>query len=367
MGGAAQTSVIASPEKAVARKRPLKPLKDNTHCENNIIAIRHLHRTETQGAAAATLTEGTGNLAVAPAPSYAPGTNGTAADGKNLQTSICDDFAIVRVATNNRRVRRNRVASGVLAALTAGAVLGGTLMSDVQNDETDATGTHVISDSQYSPALLPEQSLVAAKQDSDITLPPAAPYEESDVNFASQKPDPMHTRTDQYLVEIERLRSQNNSLNSEVDVLDAETFNLNNELLQLELSMTALELEAQPPVVTRTVYNFVNTSNGSNIQSDEREPYDYSASSWETETYGAVDQFSEEPIEWDSQGQPIEYVESFVGPTGSEQDMDFDSNMQYIVEEEGDFSGDSMNSEPDSQYMMHPDEDAQAYPESGAQ
>lgn len=69
-----------------------------------------------------------------------------------------------------------------------------------------------------------------------------------------------------YLDEINWLQSHSSQLQQKVDDLDDETLALNQELLQLELTVATLEADAKPQVQVQTVYNFVDVPIGHSVE-----------------------------------------------------------------------------------------------------
>ena len=117
----------------------------------------------------------------------------------------------------------------------------------------------------------------------------------------------------QYKQELKRLNTQNVSLSSEVDARGKEAKELNNELLQLGQALAAKQSAAQPKVETRTIYNFVNGAAGDNPSYIGRGPADYSADNLESGEIIVDDESEQIPVEWDSNGQPIVFVDAFSG------------------------------------------------------
>ena len=117
----------------------------------------------------------------------------------------------------------------------------------------------------------------------------------------------------QYMQEIARLHARNASLNSIVDARGREATDLNNELVQLEQDLAAKKSAAQPTVVTRTVYNFVNGAAGNNTGNIRPRPSQSSEVNWESGEEIVDDDHEQIPVEWDSNGQPIVFVDAFSG------------------------------------------------------
>ena len=317
MGVAAQTHVIASKEKAITRKRPLKPLKaSSTHYISNIFVIRNLQCVERKKSLSRIHAVKAGNSVVVPACTHVsrkPWVGESAVDSAKTQASVFSKMAVARIATAAPFTHRDKIILGVLSALAMGALLGTALISNEQNEPTKAAvGAKVplLSSSQ--------QSLAVVMQDSEINSPPSAPHMKPDLELYVQpvlsNVDPIGQLLDstpvptaEYLVQIDRLRSENEIFSKEVIRLDVETTDLQLKLLQLELAMMALDLEAQQRVEVRTVYNFVNEPSGGTL-ANNIEANDNTGSSLESEVYDDPTQ-PQTSVPYDKSIQPQESVQ----------------------------------------------------------
>ena len=243
-------------------------------------------------------------------------------DCSDIQGLASNDPVCVRVVKAARFGHRNKIAAGVMVAIAIGAVAGSNLTSNEPEEPTYATKT-----ARVASSVVDLQSLAQITQDAQITLPPDTPTAESEVGSIVQQPDATATLNSQYLEELERLRSTNASLHQEVDTLGAETTNLNYELLQLELAMTAQESEL-PQVEATTVYNFVDVAIGSDFEGNSVQPNNYAAPSREDDYYSSDDRFSEEATDYYSDGQAIGLSNSFVAPGVSARQKDRENRRE---------------------------------------
>ena len=141
----------------------------------------------------------------------------------------------------------------------------------------------------------------------------AAPPAAADANQMEDDLNSTEELARQYAQEIAQLHARNASLNSIVDARGKEATDLNNELVQLEQDLAAKKSAAQPTVVTRTVYNFVNGAAGNNPGNIRPGPSQSSEVNWESGADIVDDDYEQIPVEWDSNGQPIVFVDAYSG------------------------------------------------------
>ena len=328
MGEARRTMVIENTEKVITRKRPQKPLKAVSHGAENLIAIRSLQSIDSVRPLAEKPVVTRVDPTIVPAHPFAVKADDFAADFSDVHASNDNDAAVTSVAAATQFARRNKVAMGVLAAITVGAVIGSTRMSTVLHKPIEKS-----SNLQLSSSLGSKQSLEGATRDTEKVLPANAPSVAAINNPITERWNETSQQAKQYLDEIEQLRALNVSLHEEVDKLGAETTDLNYELLQLELALAEKEASEQALVETRTVYNFVNVPTGSNVQDfgnteDSNYTYSNEQQSLNEQYYDESEQYYEEPIpiEWDSNGQPVAFADAYT----SEEPIEWDSNGQPV-------------------------------------
>ena len=268
-----------------------------------------------------------------------------------------DDSASSSASTGAGYVRRNSIVFSVFAAIAVGVVLG-TIWLSSGPDEAEYVADNS-STSEQSAAQLPavkqaseqavekeslqqsadalhnepvaKQAPVAAAQapaqvdanvdansnvDADVDANAnvdANADANADVEQIANEVNSTKELIRQYKQELKRLNTQNVSLNSEVDARGKEAKSLNNELLQLGQALAAKQSAAQPKVETRTVYNFVNGAVSGNSSYIGRRPADFSADDLENGEIIVDDESEKIPVEWDSNGQPIVFVDAFSG------------------------------------------------------
>lgn len=330
MGEATRSIVIENTQKAMLRKRPLKPLKVVTHGSKNVIAIKGLPAGDRVRSIAAKPSSSRQNPTIVSAHPYAVGNRDSASDFSDIDASNDNDVAIslhvpaaapAEVQTSAsapKHALRHKVATGVLAALTIGAVVGGIQISGTPHD---ANG--VSSQSQLSPVLDSNQPLTMATQDNGVALLPDAVLVERNNESIVEELNATSQQAQQYRDEIEQLRAVNASLLQEIELLSIETTDLNYDLLQLELVIAENKAKenGQQIVETRTVYNFVNVPIGTHVQNSGAQSYVNEQQYSEDESYAVVDnyyedidQYYEEPIaiEWDNNGEPIAFTDAYL-------------------------------------------------------
>ena len=341
MVAAVKMSVIVSKERLDIRKRPLKLLKAGTHCTNNIDAIRQTKPEERVKYLYRKYALQTEKLVLASAdahPQRMQGISDSVADSAVTQLSSIDDLVIACVDRSTPFSHRVKIAFGVMTAIIISAGIGTIWMPNEQNEPTNVAVKALVPPSSVS-----QRSPAVATRDSENTPPPIASFnvakQESDVekvrtgsNSITHMQNPTHPPSASHPAQIERLRTENKILRKEIDVLDAETNDLNIKLMQLELAMTAWKLRAEPLTEVRNVYNFINEPE-EGVLTSNLIPNSNTELSWASEAdESAQNQVSvqhDNPIQsqdsflhddtamaWESQFE-MEFVESLAGPSGT--------------------------------------------------
>ena len=307
MGQVVRSAVTEVTESALARRRTRKSRQsqhNNAYFTGNLNAFHQSQRRATSTPATPPLTSSAAqnHATVVPTqttdkpsdkPSDKPEAQSvpeSAAQLAHHQVPASNDSFIARGTTTPRFGLRSKIATAVLAGLATGAVVGGFLTSNSQpeqaltsNDSLQSQSTSaeaigkqaIVSPEIVSPEIVAPEivspAIVAPEIVDDVPPEPQISLQPDSIPIVPDK-DPVaeelaakREQATHYREEIEWLHIQNGSLRQEVDALDNETTELNAELLELELAVSALESKAAPTVETRTVYNFVNVPLGGSV------------------------------------------------------------------------------------------------------
>ena len=202
-----------------------------------------------------------------------------AARHANLPTAACNDPVIARGRSINALdektsafPRRSEIVTAVLSVLATGALVGIIwiaikIVGSSQSEAKASNDTHSAATQTAQQEILIGSAFLPASIQAVTTQATVNPAK--DRQPAPSATDPIieelaeaRRLTNEYLEEIDWLHTHNYSLQQTIDDLDSETVALNNELLQLELKVIALEADAKPRIEKRTVYNFVNVPIG---------------------------------------------------------------------------------------------------------
>ena len=247
--------------------------------------------------------------------------------------------------------RHRKIAAPILIALASCAVAA-SIWSTRDPDDPPQTNLHNTSQD------FAQDSAIAKQQDKAASLPPPQIRQASESTTESEMlPAIPLTREsandtesaqlleDEYLEEIGMLQRLNDTLQMEVDSLNDETVELNDELLKLGMRMDALKSASEPVVETRTVYNFVTVPIGSSVGQDRSKTNAGENRINSNEPTGDSDQqinddppsqesynnspFKgnvEETMRWDSNDQPVEFIDAYSGDDQSPADITEDPN-----------------------------------------
>jgi len=151
----------------------------------------------------------------------------------------------------------NKVAIAAFSLLTLGALAGFVITAPEKKEDA------VVQVPGIQPAAgNPENTALAGTAES-----PPQNVATTPVVTSAKAPD----IKSEHLDEIDWLLNQKDGLELKLDVMNKESLDLNQELLKLELEVVELKSQAEPPVESRLVYNFVNVPIGASAQT---EPYD---------------------------------------------------------------------------------------------
>lgn len=150
-------------------------------------------------------------------------------------------------------IPKNQLTAGILGCLCMGSLMGyqwSSLLNPNQPITTPIKAEKAVVEITVDPKSVDNIPALA--------LPDAPSVSLSELE-ALRKIELQHIENEKELVaEIDWLTGQNRQLESEVRVLDQETIEQNQDLLELELEIVGLHAQREPPTETRIVYNFVN-------------------------------------------------------------------------------------------------------------
>ena len=313
-------------------QRPLKTLPAHSELDKNFLEFRKLqHEDKVRLSAGQAVSQNSISTAV-PVSNHVSEIQASAALKPVEQALSRDDSASSSASTGAEYVRRNSTALSVLAAVVVGGVLGIMWLSSGPGKAEPVANNSLTSQpsavEQVSEPAVEKESLqqsadalhnepVAVAVQAPVAAVQALAQVDANANVdVEQIANEVNSTKElirQYKQELKRLNTQNVSLNSEVYARGIEAKSLNNELLQLGQALAAKQSAAQPKVETRTVYNFVNGAVGDNPSHIGRAPADYSADNLESGERIVDDESEQIPVEWDSNGQPIVFVDAFSG------------------------------------------------------
>ena len=331
-------------------QRPLRIVKAPGDSNENFIEFRQLQDEEKVRLSAGQAVSQSSIKTAVPVRHHALNVHESAVEKLVTQASSSDDLASTTASNEPGYWRRNSTAFSVFAAIVVGVLLGiigitwqSSGISEVESVASNTRSSQPSFSKQASaeerpqesadashPALPPESvpesppESVPANMDANVDAKVEVEVDEAAAAAAAAAADQIENELNstqklalQYKQELKRLNARNASLHSEVDARGKEASELNNELSQLELDLAAKKQAGQPKVETRTVYNFVNGAVGSNPgfnsnnNNNSLEPYDSSAPNVEIGGEIVDDELEQIPVEWDSNGQPIVFVDAF--------------------------------------------------------
>ena len=248
--------------------------------------------------------------------------------------------------------RHRKIAAPILIALASCAVAA-SIWSTRDPDDPPQTNLHNTSQDfaqdnarakqqDIAPSLPQPQIRQASESTTATEMLPAISLTGESANDT----DSAQLLEDEYLEEIGMLQRLNDALQMEVDSLNDETVELNDELLKLGMTMDALKSASEPVVETRTVYNFVTVPIGSSVGQDRSDTNAAENRINSNEPIGDSDQqinddppsqesynnspFKgnvEETMRWDSNDQPVEFIDAYSGDDQSPADITEDPSL----------------------------------------